>query len=171
MADVRGDRPSRLHPGPPHRRRLVLPDLGERLRRPGPRDWTLLGSQDGHAWTPLDTRSGERFPERFQTREFHLRSHARAYRHYRLDITRNAGGSEVQLARVRFAEAPAGQAFTGYYQRWNEGPIGYRGTPVAAMSSAVPTAPRVASELQAAVASLSETAQALAALAAQLRKH
>lgn len=136
-----------------------------------PRDWTLLGSQDGRAWTPLDTRSGERFPERFQTREFHLRSNARAYRHYRLDITRNAGGSEVQLARVRFAEAPAGQAFTGYYQRWNEGPIGYRGTPVAAVSSAVPTAPRVASELQAAVASLSETAQALAALAAQLRKH
>ncbi|MFG2511783.1 discoidin domain-containing protein [Streptomyces sp. NPDC048584] len=136
-----------------------------------PRDWTLLGSQDGRAWTPLDTRSGERFPERFQTREFHLRTQAQAYRHYRLDITRNAGGTEVQLARIRFAEAPAGQAFTGYYQRWNEGPIGYRGTPVAATSSAVPTAPRVASELQAAVASLSETAQALAALAAQLRKH
>ncbi|MFC8392677.1 alpha-1,2-mannosidase [Streptomyces sp. NPDC057238] len=136
-----------------------------------PRDWTLLGSHDGRTWTPLDTRSGEKFTERFQTREFHLRSHARAYRHYRLDITRNSGGTEVQLAQVRFAEAPAGQAFTGYYQRWNEGPIGYRGTPVAATSAALPAAPRVASELQAAVASLSETAQTLAALAAQLRKH
>ncbi|WP_371100304.1 discoidin domain-containing protein [Streptomyces sp. PU_AKi4] len=136
-----------------------------------PRDWTLLGSHDGRTWTPLDTRSGEKFTERFQAREFHLRSHTRAYRHYRLDITRNSGGTEVQLARVRFAEAPTGQAFTGYYQRWNEGPIGYRGTPVAATSATLPAAPHVASELQAAVASLSETAQTLAALAAQLRKH
>ncbi|MER6622212.1 discoidin domain-containing protein [Streptomyces sp. NPDC000931] len=136
-----------------------------------PRDWTLLGSHDGRTWTPLDTRSGEKFTERFQAREFHLRSHTRAYRHYRLDITRNSGGTEVQLARVRFAEAPTGQAFTGYYQRWNEGPIGYRGTPVAATSAPLPAAPHVASELQAAVASLSETAQTLAALAAQLRKH
>ncbi|MGW3316175.1 alpha-1,2-mannosidase [Streptomyces fungicidicus] len=136
-----------------------------------PRDWTLLGSQDGSTWTPLDTRSGEKFSERFETRVFLLRSPARAYRHYRLDITRNAGAGEVQLARVRFAEAPAGQAFTGYYQRHDEGPIGYRGTPAATTAPGLPTAPHIASELQAAVTSLSETAQALAALAAQLRTH
>ncbi|WP_234436324.1 alpha-1,2-mannosidase [Streptomyces sp. NRRL S-813] len=134
-----------------------------------PRDWTLYGSHDGRTWTPLDTRSGESFAGRFETRVFHLRSNARAYRHYRLDITRNAGETAIQLAQVRFAEAPGGQVFTGYYQRYNEGPIGYRGTPVA--SAALPAAPRVASELEAAVASLTETAQSLAALASQLHKH
>lgn len=136
-----------------------------------PRDWTLYGSHDGRTWMPVDTRRGEKFAERFETRKFQLRAGARAYRHYRLDITRNAGGSETQLAQVRLAEAPGGQAFTGYYQRWNEGPIGYRGTPVAPSSTALPAAPRVASDLEAAVANLAETAQTLAALASQLRKH
>ncbi|WP_371243090.1 hypothetical protein [Streptomyces pimonensis] len=118
----------------------------------------------------LDTRGGEKFTERFQTRAFRLRPTARAYRHHRLGITRNCGGTEVQLARVRFAQAPGGQAFTGYYQRWNEGPIGHRGTPVAVTSATLPTAPRVASESQAGVASLSGTAQTLATLAEQLRR-
>ncbi|MFE6286188.1 alpha-1,2-mannosidase [Streptomyces sp. NPDC057877] len=136
-----------------------------------PRDWTLHGSHDGRTWIPLDTRSGETFAGRFETREFHPRASARPYRHYRLDITRNAGGSEIQLARVRFAEAPGGQVFTGYYQRHNEGPIGYRGTPAAPYTSALPAAPRVAAELETAAASLAETAQTLAALASQLREH
>ncbi|MFD6904995.1 alpha-1,2-mannosidase [Streptomyces sp. NPDC060077] len=138
-----------------------------------PRDWTLYGSADGKAWTPLDSRAGETFTGRYETREFFLRATAPGYRHFRLDITRNAGANETQLAQVSFAEAPAGQAFTGYYQRHNEGPIGYRGTPVAVPSSStgLPASPRVASELESAVASLAETAQTLAALAAQLRKH
>lgn len=134
-----------------------------------PRDWTLHGSHDGRTWTPLDTRRGETFAVRHETRRFHLRVGARAYRHYRLDITRNAGGSEVQLAQVGFAEAPAGQVFTGYYQRHNEGPIGYRGTP-AAPSSGLPAA-SVAAELETAAESLAETAQALADLVARLREH
>ncbi|MFI8087194.1 discoidin domain-containing protein [Streptomyces sp. NPDC086080] len=138
-----------------------------------PRDWTLYGSEDGKAWTPLDSRAGETFAGRYETREFFLRATAPAYRRFRLDITRNCGSDGTQLAQVSFAGAPTGQAFTGYYQRCNEGPIGYRGTPVTAPSSStgLPGAPRVASELETAVASLAETAQTLAALAAQLRKH
>lgn len=135
------------------------------------RDWILHGSHDGRTWTPLDTRSGESFNGRFDSREFHLRARPRAYRHYRLDITRNAGAGETQLARVRFAEASAGQAFTGYYQRHNEGPIGYRGTPVPVASYVRPADPRIASELSAAASSLAETAQTLAALAERLRRH
>lgn len=68
------------------------------------------------------------------------------------------GGVGRQLARVRFVGAPAGQAFTGYYQRHNEGPIGYRSTPVA-------TVP----DLEAAVQSPTETARTLAAPTARLR--
>ncbi|WP_406356128.1 alpha-1,2-mannosidase [Streptomyces sp. NBC_01635] len=138
-----------------------------------PRDWTLLGSHDGDAWTPLDVRIGERFTDRFETREFFLRPHTDmpAFRFYRLDITRNSGGNETQLTGVRFIEAPAGKGFTGYYQRYNEGPIGYRGTPVPSAPAAALPAPRLASDLDAAVASLTETAQSLAALAARLRSN
>ncbi|MEU9455297.1 alpha-1,2-mannosidase [Streptomyces sp. NPDC048277] len=136
-----------------------------------PRDWTLHGSHDGRTWTPLDTRTGETFSARWETREFALRGHARPYRHYRLDITRNSGATETQLARVRFAGAPAGKAFTGYYQRPGEGPIGYRGIPVVAAGSGLAAVPGLASELEAAVSSLTETSRVLAALAAQLRNH
>ncbi|GAA2551418.1 MULTISPECIES: alpha-1,2-mannosidase [Streptomyces] len=132
-----------------------------------PRDWTLLGSRDGHAWTPLDSRTGETFDGRFQTREFRLGVPAAAYRHYRLDITRNGGAAETQLARVRFVGAPAGQAFTGYYQRHNEGPVGYRGTPVATVPDL--SAPRLAADLEAAVQSPTETARTPAAPTARLR--
>ncbi|GAA2270895.1 hypothetical protein GCM10010145_01710 [Streptomyces ruber] len=144
---------------------MTANDFAER----DPRDWTLLGSRDGHTWTPLDHRAGESFTGRFQTREFTLRGRASAYAHYRLDITGNAGGTEIQLARVRFFEAPAAPGFTGYYQRWNEGPIGYRGTPVPAPESAALPAADLAADLEAAVKSLTETAHTLAALATRLR--
>lgn len=135
-----------------------------------PRDWILHGSHDGHTWTPLDHRTGEIFTGRFQTREFTLRGYPTAYAHLRLEITRNAGATETQLARVRFLEAPAGPGFTGYYQRYNEGPIGYRGTPVPAPTPSVLPAARLATELEAAVRSLTDTAQTLAALATHLRE-
>ncbi|SER87318.1 hypothetical protein SAMN04487983_102414 [Streptomyces sp. yr375] len=136
-----------------------------------PRDWTLLGSFDGHTWTPLDSRTGETFNSRFQNREFVLRAAARAtaYRHYRLEISANSGAEETQLAQVRFVEPPAGQGFVGYYQRHNEGPIGYRGTPVPAPKTTGADATEVALDLEAAVQSLTDTAQTLAALAARLR--
>lgn len=135
-----------------------------------PRDWTLLGSTDGRTWTPLDSRTGETFTGRFQSREFVLRvPRTTAYRHYRLEISSNSGATEIQLARVRFVAAPTGQAFTGYYQRYNEGPIGYRGTPVPAAKAPALPGPLVAADLEAAVQSLTDTAQTLAALAARLR--
>ncbi len=68
-----------------------------------PRDWVLKGSADGEDWTVLDTRTGESFPERFQTRTYDLTAPAE-YRHFRLEITRNNGASDAtQLADVQFA--------------------------------------------------------------------
>ncbi|TQJ56345.1 GH92 family glycosyl hydrolase [Streptomyces sp. SLBN-115] len=66
-----------------------------------PADWTLSGSADGTAWTPLDTRSGESFAERFQTRTYTLAAPSE-YRHFRLEVTRNHGAGILQLADVRF---------------------------------------------------------------------
>lgn len=70
-----------------------------------PRDWTLKGSTDGKEWKTLDTRSGETFAERFQTKSYDLPADAVAeYRHFRLDITANNGASGiVQLADVQFS--------------------------------------------------------------------
>ncbi|MFE6287782.1 GH92 family glycosyl hydrolase [Streptomyces sp. NPDC057877] len=68
-----------------------------------PRDWTLKGSADGTTWRTLDTREGETFAERFQTRTFDLAEPAE-FRHFRLEITRNNGASGItQLADVQFS--------------------------------------------------------------------
>ncbi|MFD9794380.1 GH92 family glycosyl hydrolase [Streptomyces sp. NPDC059070] len=68
-----------------------------------PRDWTLKGSADGTTWTTLDTRSGETFASRFQTKSYDF-ANSTAYAHYRLEITRNSGADITQLADVQFSD-------------------------------------------------------------------
>ncbi|WP_250401077.1 GH92 family glycosyl hydrolase [Streptomyces cellostaticus] len=68
-----------------------------------PKDWTLQGSTDGKDWKTLDTRSGESFKERFQTKSYDLAEPAE-YQHFRLDISANNGASGIlQLADVQFS--------------------------------------------------------------------
>ncbi|MFI8828476.1 GH92 family glycosyl hydrolase [Streptomyces sp. NPDC053431] len=75
-----------------------------------PRDWTLKGSADGENWTVLDTRSGESFARRFETRTYDTPGGgATAYAHYRLEITRNAGAGLTQLADVQFSNGDTSQ--------------------------------------------------------------
>lgn len=78
-----------------------------------PRDWTLKGSTDGKDWKTLDTRTGESFAERFQTKPYDIPADAVAeYRHFRLEITKNNGASGIlQLADLQLS--------TGE----NEGPV------------------------------------------------
>lgn len=66
-----------------------------------PKDWQLLGSNDGATWTTLDTRSGETFANRFLTKPYSF-FNATAYRYYRLNITTNAGGSSYGLQLAEF---------------------------------------------------------------------
>jgi predicted alpha-1,2-mannosidase len=69
-----------------------------------PRDWTLKGSTDRTEWKTLDTRSGESFSERFQTKTYDIPEQAAAeYRHFRLEVTRNNGADILQLADVQFS--------------------------------------------------------------------
>ncbi|MDQ1007684.1 putative alpha-1,2-mannosidase [Streptomyces sp. V4I23] len=71
-----------------------------------PRDWTLKGSADGKTWTVLDTRAGETFAKRFETKTYDIGSPSEvtAYAHYRLEITKNNGASGItQLADVQFS--------------------------------------------------------------------
>ncbi|MEV6654829.1 GH92 family glycosyl hydrolase [Streptomyces sp. NPDC051219] len=71
-----------------------------------PRDWILKGSADGKEWKALDSREGQAFENRFQTRSFDIADTANspAYRHYRLEISRNNGASGItQLADIQFS--------------------------------------------------------------------
>ncbi|MDF3140136.1 MULTISPECIES: GH92 family glycosyl hydrolase [unclassified Streptomyces] len=68
-----------------------------------PQDWTLKGSTDGKDWKTLDTRSGETFTERFQTKSYDIAEPAE-YQHFRLEVTRNNGAADIlQLADVQFS--------------------------------------------------------------------
>ncbi|MEU6391013.1 GH92 family glycosyl hydrolase [Streptomyces sp. NPDC046939] len=68
-----------------------------------PRDWTLKGSTDGKEWTTLDTRSGETFAERFQTKTYGVENPA-AYSHFRIEFTKNNGaGDATQLADLQLS--------------------------------------------------------------------
>lgn len=97
-----------------------------------PRDWTFKGSNDGEHWVDLDFRIEESFAHRHQPRGFTFPART-PYRHYRLEITRNAGEDQIQLSQVRlFTSAPQPKGFIGHYQRAGEAPTGYRGTSVTA---------------------------------------
>ncbi|MFF8290160.1 GH92 family glycosyl hydrolase [Streptomyces sp. NPDC016309] len=68
-----------------------------------PRNWTLSGSADGREWKVLDTREGQTFEKRFETRTYEF-DNATEYAHYRLEITRNNGAPGItQLADVQFS--------------------------------------------------------------------
>jgi hypothetical protein len=108
-----------------------------------PSDWTLEGSHDGRTWTTLDTRENEHFQRRYDTKEYVLATSG-VFRHYRLNISDNAGDHLTQLSAVRFfdgGEAPATPGtsdFIGYRQEPGAEPVGYRGTRVPAPATGTP---------------------------------
>ncbi len=69
-----------------------------------PQDWTLEGSADGTNWTTVDTRSGETFTERFQTKTYDVADPA-SFPIYRLNITGHPSGNLTQLADLELADA------------------------------------------------------------------
>jgi predicted alpha-1,2-mannosidase len=71
-----------------------------------PKDWQLLGSNDGMSWTTLDARTGELWSGRHQKRSFST-NNKKAYRIYRLNITavRNLkSANSVQIAEIEFKQ-------------------------------------------------------------------
>ncbi|MFY0580894.1 discoidin domain-containing protein [Cystobacter fuscus] len=64
-----------------------------------PRSWSLQGSNDGSTWVTLDTRTGQDFPWRYQTRAFAVNNNT-AYSQYRLQINETHGDSITQLAEI-----------------------------------------------------------------------
>lgn len=70
-----------------------------------PKDWNLQGSMDGKEWTTLDTRTGETFSERFQTKRYEFASSV-PYRYYRVNVTANQGGGAFQMIEWRLIRIP-----------------------------------------------------------------
>lgn len=69
-----------------------------------PKNWTLQGSANGTDWTVLDTRTGETFAERFQTKTYEIAA-PQSFQHYKLDVTLNNGSTNiVQLAEVQLSD-------------------------------------------------------------------
>ncbi|WP_088052500.1 GH92 family glycosyl hydrolase [Virgibacillus dakarensis] len=64
-----------------------------------PSDWEFAGSNDGKNWTTLDTRTDEKFSDRYQ-REVYEFENTEKYRFYRLNITKNSGDSIIQLSEL-----------------------------------------------------------------------
>ncbi len=70
-----------------------------------PRDWRLLGSNDGGAtWDELDRRTDESWFGRHFRRRFALKAPAE-YNAYRLDITRNHGADTCQISELELLAA------------------------------------------------------------------
>jgi predicted alpha-1,2-mannosidase len=69
-----------------------------------PSAWTLQGSADGAEWTTVDTRSGETFTDRFQTKTYEVSDPA-AFPIYRLSISAHPSGNLTQLADLELADA------------------------------------------------------------------
>ncbi|HEX3647290.1 MAG TPA: GH92 family glycosyl hydrolase [Pseudonocardiaceae bacterium] len=70
-----------------------------------PAGWTLQGSIDGSNWHTLDSRTGQTFSQRTQTRLFTVAAHT-AYPRYRLAVNANHGDASTQLAELVLAAAP-----------------------------------------------------------------
>ena len=64
-----------------------------------PASWQLQGSNDGQHWTTLDSRSGEKFTDRLQTRPFEI-AQPGSYTTYRLVVTANSGATTTSLAEM-----------------------------------------------------------------------
>ena len=62
-----------------------------------PKEWKVMGSNDGKNWSELDRQWNETFPERFERREFGIKNPGE-YLYYKLDVTKNAGDVKSQLA-------------------------------------------------------------------------
>lgn len=56
-----------------------------------PRDWKLMGSNDGSNWTDLDVKTGQAFSGRNMTVRYEFANNT-AYKYYRLQITLLQGG-------------------------------------------------------------------------------
>ncbi|MFJ9426477.1 SMI1/KNR4 family protein [Streptomyces sp. NPDC101249] len=104
-----------------------------------PRSWVVHGSTDGRLWRVLDSRGGESFADRHESRPYRIYVEPRAYDRYRFDIHASNGSPHLRLQDVRFLAQSSG--FTGYRHPAGHDPVAYRGRRVAKEPPAVRMGP------------------------------
>jgi hypothetical protein len=75
-------------------------DLPER----DPKNWNLVGSNDGVTWALIDSQINQSFAARKLTRTFSVDSNTVPYRYYRLNVTANNGHTGTQFAEWELFE-------------------------------------------------------------------
>lgn len=80
----------------------TMTSANDHLER-NPQDWTVQGSNDGSAWTVVDTRTGEDFPDVFYQKSYTIQEPG-SFLYYRLNITSHPSGSLTQLADWELAD-------------------------------------------------------------------
>ncbi|HNQ26899.1 MAG TPA: PQQ-dependent sugar dehydrogenase, partial [Aquaticitalea sp.] len=79
--------------------KLVITSANDFSER-DPENFRILGSNDGNSFTELATWSGEKFPDRYQSRAF-VFVNTTAYKTYKLEITKNLNNVALtQLAEI-----------------------------------------------------------------------
>jgi pimeloyl-ACP methyl ester carboxylesterase len=66
-----------------------------------PKSWVLEGSNDNSTWAELNTRSGQTFGDRYETKPYTPNITTTAYKQYRLRVTENAGSDLLQIAEIQ----------------------------------------------------------------------
>lgn len=65
-----------------------------------PKKWNFYGSNDGEAWTLLDSRVGVEYADFFEEKTFAF-SNDTAYLYYKLDVLENGGNSYTQFSELK----------------------------------------------------------------------
>lgn len=68
-----------------------------------PKNWKLMGSNNGSTFVQVDIRSNETFASRNQTKKYSF-SNTNAYKYFRLQITGNNGSPDLQLSEWRLLQ-------------------------------------------------------------------
>jgi len=69
------------------------------------KDWRLVGSNDGTTWTVLDTKAGEKFSGRNQTKRYEF-TNTTGYTMYRINLIANNGSNLIQVSEWRLITYP-----------------------------------------------------------------
>jgi predicted alpha-1,2-mannosidase len=84
-----------------------------------PKNWELLGSNDGTNWDVVDAQTDQSFAQRGLTKSFTV-ADPKAYLYYRLNVSENNGEDIVQLGELELADpaVPTPTPADGPYVGW-----------------------------------------------------
>lgn len=87
-----------------------------------PKDFQILGSNDGSTWETVDSQTGQTFSSRYQKKTYELSASSASYKFYKLNITANNGNSLTQLADWELIDSNHAESPTPMTSKQGTGP-------------------------------------------------